>query len=138
MLYHEKVNFMPIMISPTFLLYVGIVQFLHSFFIISVQTNNPGDLANKLSLIARLLKHCTVTPPSSHVKNSKWQSTIFFYWTHSRMWKLQMIVIEKSGEFGSIYIVISCFRLLHLRTLKTFTSERIFWHLCRSIGVLFA
>ena len=60
MLYHEKVNFMPIMISPTFLLYVGIVQFLHSFFIISVQTNNPGDLANKLSLIARLLKtlHC--------------------------------------------------------------------------------
>ena len=26
------------------------------------------------------------------------------------MWKLQMVVIEKSGEFGSIYIVISCFR----------------------------
>ena len=37
MLYHEKVNFMPIMISATFLLYVGTVQFLHSIFIISAQ-----------------------------------------------------------------------------------------------------
>ena len=80
MLYHEKDNFMPIMISPTFLLYVGIVQFLHSFFIISVQTNNPGDLANKLSLIARLLKtlHCnTIFIPREEFSMSV---TIFFYW----------------------------------------------------------
>ena len=98
---------------PPLCLYVGIVQFLHSFFINSVQTNNPGDLANKLSLIARLLKHCIVTPSSSHVKNSQWKSTLFFYWTHSMFyirecqsykWQLQKS-LESLAQFISLYPV---------------------------------
>ena len=60
MLYHEKLNFMPITISATFMSLCGNCAVFAFLFIISVQTNNPGDLANRLSLIARLLKtlHC--------------------------------------------------------------------------------
>ena len=96
------------------------------FFIISVQTNNPGDLANRLSLIARLLKtlHCnTIAIPREELPMGVNVILLLdsFYnvkvtnGSYRKVWRVWLNLYR--------YIL---FQILHLTTLGAFTSERIY------------